>query len=92
MNLWWDDYLHASKYGSYLSALMLFGAITKIDPWSFGASEQAALDLGIAPGDAVRLQRVASDQLASAGIALQRMPCLHANPRAAGAAKNCLSE
>jgi hypothetical protein len=82
MNLWWDDYLHASKYGSYLSALVLFGAITNIDPWSFGASEQAAADLGIAPGDAVRLQRVASDQLAFAGIPLTRIPCLHANPRA----------
>ena len=92
MNLWWDDYLHASKYGSYLSALVLFGAITNIDPWSFGANEQAASDLGIAHGDAVRLQRVASDQLAAAGIALQRIPCLHANPRAAGAAKNCLSK
>jgi hypothetical protein len=84
INLWWDDYLHASKYGSYLSALVLFGAITNIDPWSFGASEQAASDLGIAPGDAVRLQRVASDQLMSAGIALIRVPCLHANPRARG--------
>ena len=82
LNLWWDDYLHASKYGSYLSALVLFGTITNIDPWSFGASEQAAADLGIAPGDAVRLQRVASDQLASAGIPLTRIPCLHANPRA----------
>ena len=82
LNLWWDDYLHASKYGSYLSALVLFGAITNIDPWSFGASEQAASDLGIAPGDAVRLQRVASDQLAVASIPLTRIPCLHANPRA----------
>lgn len=81
MNLWWDDYLHASKYGSYLSALVLFGAITNIDPWSFGASEQAALDLDIAPGDAVRLQRVASDQLAAAGIPVTRIPCLHAKSR-----------
>lgn len=28
MNLWWDDYLHASKYGSYLDALVQFGTIT----------------------------------------------------------------
>ena len=82
MNLWWDDYLHASKYGSYLSALVIFGTLTHIDPWSLGASEQAASDLGISGGDAVRLQRVASDQLTAAGISLTRIPCLHANPRA----------
>jgi hypothetical protein len=85
MNLWWDDYLHASRYGSYLSALVIFGTLTNIDPWSFGASEQAASDLGISGGDAVRLQRVASDQLAAAGIPLARIPCLHANPRAQAA-------
>ena len=34
INLWWDDYLHASKYGSYLSALVMFGRLTGIDPWS----------------------------------------------------------
>ena len=84
-NLWWDDYLHASKHGSYLSALVLFGTLTGIDPWSFGASEKAAADLGISAGDAVRLQQVASDQLAIAGIALTRTPCLHASPRAQGA-------
>lgn len=85
LNLWWDDYLHASKHGSYLSALVLFGTITGIDPWSFGASEKAAADLGISAGDAVKLQQVASDQLSMAGIALTRTPCLHANPQALGA-------
>jgi hypothetical protein len=75
INLWWDDYLHASKYGSYLSALVIFGALTNLDPRSFGPHEQAASDLGIAPNDAVRLQRVASDQLVSAGIALERITC-----------------
>jgi hypothetical protein len=84
LDLWWWDYLHASRYGSYLSALVLFGTITKLDPWSFGASEQAAADLGIAPGDAVRLQRIASDQLIAAGISLTRIPFLHANPHASG--------
>jgi hypothetical protein len=81
LDLWWIDYLHASKHGSYLSALVIFGKLTGIDPWSLGASEQAAADLGILPGDAVRLQRVASDQLSAAGEAMQREPCLHANPR-----------
>jgi hypothetical protein len=54
INLWWDDYLHASKHGSYLSALVIFGTLTGISPASFGASEKAAADLGINPGDAVR--------------------------------------
>jgi len=91
INLWWDDYLHASKHGSYLSALVMFGKLTGIDPWSFGANEKAAADLGISPGDAVKLQQVASDQLYAAGVPLVRTPCLHANPRARGAAQGSKS-
>jgi hypothetical protein len=85
INLWWIDYLHASKYGSYLSALVIFGTLTGINPASFGASEQAAADLGISPGDAVRLQQVAWDQLAAAGTPLEFKPCLRAYPTAPGA-------
>ena len=78
-NLWWIDYLHASREGSYLDALVMFGAITGIDPTSFGANERARNDLGIAPADAIKLQRIASGQLTVAGIALTFAPCLHAN-------------
>jgi len=85
INLWWDDYLHASKYGSYLSALVIFGKLTGINPASFGANEKAAADLGIGPGDAVKLQQVAWDQLAAAGVPLKTVPCLHAHPNAPGA-------
>lgn len=63
IDLWFDDGTHASKYGSYLSALTLFGTITGLDPASLGASEIAAHELGIAPAAALALQRVASDQL-----------------------------
>ena len=63
MNLWWDDYLHASKYGSYLDALMQFGTITGINPLSLGAQEIAAFDLGISSKDALTLQRIAAEQL-----------------------------
>lgn len=63
MNLWWDDYLHASKYGSYLDALVQFGTITGIDPLSLGADEIAAHDLGISQADALTLQRVAAQEL-----------------------------
>jgi hypothetical protein len=85
INLWWDDYLHASKYGSYLSALVIFGRLTGIDPWSLGASEKAAADLDISPGDAVKLQRIASEQLYVAGVPLERRACLHASPKSQGA-------
>jgi hypothetical protein len=88
INLWWDDYLHASKHGSYLSALVIFGTLTGISPASFGASERAAAELGINPGDAVRLQRVAADQLAASGISTVWIPCLRHNPEAPGHGKD----
>jgi hypothetical protein len=63
INLWWLDRTHASKYGSYLSALTTFGSITGLDPRSLGASEQAAFDLGISVAAAQMLQQVAAEQL-----------------------------
>jgi len=63
VDLWWDDGTHASKYGSYLSALTLFGTVTGVDPASLGGAEIAARDLGIGQADALALQRVASLQL-----------------------------
>ena len=44
-------------------ALTLFGTLTGIDPMTLGAEEIAARDLGISVGDALALQRVASEQL-----------------------------
>lgn len=85
IDLWFDDGTHASRYGSYLAALTLFGTLTGIDPWSFGANEQAAHDLGISPADALKLQAVASEQLHVGGAVVGRLPCLHASPRAAAA-------
>jgi hypothetical protein len=63
IDLWFNDGTHASVHGSYLSALTLFGSLTGQDPMQFGANEIAAAELGIAPGDAVLLQMVASYQL-----------------------------
>ncbi len=63
MDLWWDDNLHASKYGSYLSALTLFGRTTGVNPYSLGGNERAARDLGIGVWDALALQRIAAMQL-----------------------------
>ena len=63
IKLWWLDRTHASLYGSYLSALTLFGSLTGLDPQSLGAAEQAATALGISAPTAVALQRVAAAQL-----------------------------
>ena len=68
IDLWFDDGTHASKYGSYLSALTLFGTLTGLNPALLGASEIAAADLGIRAADAVRLQRIASEQLGFAQV------------------------
>jgi hypothetical protein len=64
LNLWYIDFFHPSKYGSYLSAAVHFATLTGINPLTLGPSEQAAADLGIAPADAVKLQRVAQEVVA----------------------------
>jgi hypothetical protein len=92
LDLWWhEDQFHSSKYGSYLSALVIFGRLSGIDPASFGGNERAAGDLGIDPVDAMRLQRVASEQLQASGASIARLNCLHANPRLQGA-RACTSQ
>lgn len=63
LDLWWDDGLHASKYGSYLDALVQFGTITGLDPLSLGADEAAASALGISSVDALFLERLAAQDL-----------------------------
>jgi hypothetical protein len=63
VDLWFDDGTHASKWGSYLSGLTLFGTITGLDPRSLGGGERAAADLGIAPHEALLLQQVAAATL-----------------------------
>lgn len=65
VNLWtWDNY-HASAYGYYLEALMVFGRITGKDPLSLGERETAASELGISPAQAKALQQIAHDELAA---------------------------
>jgi len=81
IDLWWhEDQFHPSRYGAYLSALLMLGALTNIDPASFGAYERAARDLDIEPLRALQLQRVAADQLTASGFALINIPCLHGIP------------
>jgi len=64
INLWATDQVHASKWGSYLSALVLFYQLTNVDPRTLGAGEQAAVDLGITPANAMALQQIAYQQVA----------------------------
>ena len=64
VNLWADDGYHASAYGSYLAALVVFGSVTGRDPRDLGGGEEAAGEMGIAPATAVALQRIASETLA----------------------------
>jgi hypothetical protein len=69
IDLWFDDGTHASKYGSYLSALTLFGTITGLDPQSLGYNEIAARDLGISSREAYVLQ-----QIAAVNLGFQKVP------------------
>jgi hypothetical protein len=65
VDLWAYDHYHASIYGYYLEALVVFGQVTGVDPASLGEKERAADDLGISKEQAVTLQRIASRQLAA---------------------------
>ena len=65
VDLWTWDHYHASAYGYYLEALMVFGAITGHDPLSLGPREVAAQELGISPAQTTTLQQLAHDELAA---------------------------
>jgi hypothetical protein len=65
LNLWGRDHYHASVAGYYLEALMIFGAITEIDPRSLGREEHAASELGLTPEQAAALQKTAHEELRS---------------------------
>lgn len=68
VDLWTYDHYHASIYGYYLEALVVFGQITGVDPRTLGSKERAADDLGLAPEAAAALQAVAhAELLATAG-------------------------
>lgn len=71
IDLWFNDGTHPSKWGSYLSALTVFGSVTGLDPQSLGPNEIAARDLGISGADAYALQQVAAVSL---GFAMVPVP------------------
>ncbi|GAA4042309.1 hypothetical protein GCM10022281_24290 [Sphingomonas rosea] len=65
LGLWAYDHYHGSVAGYYLEALVVFGAITGIDPTTLGKDEVAADELGLSDQQAAALQKVASEELAS---------------------------
>lgn len=67
LDLWTYDHYHASKFGYYLEALVVFGNVTGRDPRSLGANECSAYELGMSTRDASALQQVAFEQLMSEG-------------------------
>ncbi len=67
IDLWTFDHYHASAYGSYLEALVVFGNVTGLDPRSLGANECAAFELGMQNTVVAGLQEAAFRQLAADG-------------------------
>lgn len=67
LNLWTYDHYHASTYGYYLQALVIYGSVTGRDPRSLGDGECSGYELGLSRAQVEALQQVAFDQLASAG-------------------------
>jgi len=68
VDLWaWDQY-HASAYGYYLEALVIFGGVTGRDPRSLGDWEASAVDLGLSPAQTHRLQLTAYEELSAQGL------------------------
>lgn len=67
IDLWTYDHYHASSYGYYLEALVVFGNLTGLDPRSLGENECSAYELGMSRNQVKMLQQAAYDQLASEG-------------------------
>ncbi len=67
IDLWAADNYHASTYGYYLEALVLFGSITGRDPRSLGEGECSGYELGLSAAQIRALEHVAFEQLAAEG-------------------------
>jgi hypothetical protein len=67
LDLWATDQYHASAYGYYLEALVIFGAVSGRDPRVLGPAEKAGYDLGFSPDIVVALERIAGEELLASG-------------------------
>ena len=65
ISLWSWDYYHASTYGYYLQALVVFGNLTGRDPRSLGENECSGFELGMSRREVKMLQQAAFEQLLS---------------------------
>ena len=71
VDLWAYDHYHASTYGYYLEALVVFGNVTGVDPLALGPGECSGFELGMSPDQVEALQQVAHDELVAAGARMQ---------------------
>jgi hypothetical protein len=85
LDLWTYDHYHASTYGYYLEALVVFGSVTGRDPRSLGDGECSGYELGLSREQVAALEQVAFDQLATTN-AVQPAP---AKPGPAGHPDRC---
>ncbi len=83
INLWTYDNYHASAYGYYLEALVLFGSITGRDPRSLGSNECSGFELGFSAAQVGALEQVAFDQLTAEGAGFPGLPPPPAKPSVA---------
>ncbi len=65
IDIWSYDHYHASIFGYYLEALLVFGKVTGKDPLSLGDKESVAEDMGFSAQQTHALQQIAHDQLAA---------------------------
>jgi hypothetical protein len=65
IDIWSHDHYHASIFGYYLEALLVFGKVTGRDPLSLGRNETVADDMGFSTAETVKLQQIAHDELAA---------------------------
>jgi hypothetical protein len=65
INIWSYDSYHASAFGYYLEALLVFGKVTGRDPLSLGRNETVADDMGFSAAETEKLQQIAHDELAA---------------------------
>jgi len=82
VDLWTYDNYHASTYGYYLEALVLFGSITARDPRSLGESECSGYELGLSPAQVVSLQQVAFAELSAQGASFRVLKLANPHPAA----------
>jgi hypothetical protein len=84
VDLWTYDNYHASTYGYYLEALVLFGSVTARDPRALGEAECSGYELGLSAAQIRALQQVAFDQLSAEGAVRAAAPRPGGTQSAAG--------